>query len=53
MNERPIISFRIKREVKEGMQKLAQEDRRTLSSYIEIVLEDHVAAKKPRPKQRG
>ena len=53
MDEKPVISFRIKREIKEGVQKLAEQDRRSLSSYIEIVLEDHIASKKPRPKQRG
>jgi hypothetical protein len=40
------ISFRIKAGIKQDLERLAREDRRSLSSYIELVLEAHVAAKK-------
>jgi len=42
---RTVVSFKIKPSLKEGLQKLAKADRRTLSAYIETVLEDHLAAK--------
>jgi hypothetical protein len=43
------MSLRIKADVKEGITKLARQDRRTVSAYIEMVLQDHLKAKgKPR-----
>src|SRR6516165_7409646 len=45
MTEKPIISFRIRADIKDGLQKLAEQDRRSLSQYIENALEDHIAAK--------
>jgi len=42
MPDKPVISFRIRADIKKGIQKLADEDRRSLSQYIEIVLEDHL-----------
>ena len=39
-----VVSFKIKPSLKVGLQKLAKADRRTLSAYIETVLEDHLAA---------
>jgi hypothetical protein len=45
MTENPIISFRIRAGIKDALQKLAQQDRRSLSQYIENALEDHVTAK--------
>ena len=45
MTEKPIISFRIRADIKDALQKLAEQDRRSLSQYIENALEDHVAAK--------
>ena len=45
MTEKPIISFRIREDIKDALQKLAEQDRRSLSQYIENALEDHVAAK--------
>ena len=45
--ERPRVafSFKIRPEIKEGMESLARTDRRSLSSYVELVLEDHLRAK--------
>lgn len=43
MKRTAAISFRITDELKEALERLAVADRRSLSSYIEIVLEDHVA----------
>jgi hypothetical protein len=40
------ISFRVKAEIKEAMQRLASQDRRGLSQYIERALEAHIEAKK-------
>jgi predicted transcriptional regulator len=41
-NEKPIISFRIRADIKDALQKLAEADRRSLSSYIELALEKHI-----------
>jgi predicted DNA-binding protein len=40
------ISFRIKAEIKQALERLAKEDKRSLSSYIELALEAHVEAKR-------
>jgi hypothetical protein len=48
--EKPIISFRIRSDIKEALQELAQSDRRSLSSYIELALEAHVDAHRSRPR---
>ena len=45
-NEKPIISFRIRADIKRALEKLAAEDRRSVSSYIELALEAHVEATK-------
>lgn len=50
--EKPIISFRIRADIKQALQKLAAADRRSLSSYIELALEDHIAAKKKSGRKR-
>jgi hypothetical protein len=42
MPEKPIISFRIRADIRDGLKKLAAEDRRSLSQYVENALEDHV-----------
>jgi predicted transcriptional regulator len=42
MPDNPVISFRIRADIKRGIQKLANEDRRSLSQYIENCLEDHI-----------
>jgi len=44
------ISFRIKAEVKEDLERLAQADNRSLSQYIEMALEAHIERVK---KQAG
>jgi predicted transcriptional regulator len=49
-SDKPIVSFRIRPDIKEGLQRLAKADRRTLSAYIEIVLDQHLEAAK---KQKG
>jgi predicted transcriptional regulator len=53
MIEKPIVSFRIRADIKDALQKLAEQDRRSLSEYIENALEDYVADKQQeRMKQR-
>lgn len=45
---RIVISFKVKPELKEALQALAKQDHRTLSSYIELALTNHVLkARKP------
>jgi len=44
------LGLRIKPSLREELDGLAEMDRRTLASYVEIVLEAHVEAKK---KQEG
>lgn len=41
-DEKPIVSFRIPRELKDALKELAEADRRSLSAYIQIALEKHV-----------
>jgi predicted DNA-binding protein len=38
------ISFRIKAEIKQALERLAKADRRSLSQYIELALEAHIEA---------
>jgi hypothetical protein len=40
------LGLRIRPSLKTPLEKLARDDKRTLASYIELVLEEHVAAKK-------
>lgn len=40
------IGFRIPAKLKASLEKLAEKDRRPLSDYIRLVLEDHVARKR-------
>jgi hypothetical protein len=40
------MSLRIKPDVKEKIAELARQDRRTVSAYIEMVLEDHLGSEK-------
>jgi predicted DNA-binding protein len=50
------ISFRIKAEIKQTLERLAKDDRRSLSSYIELALESHIEAKRQegkKPKTRS
>jgi hypothetical protein len=47
------ISFRIEPELKEALMGLAKAERRSLSGYIMLVLEEHVQARKPaKPRRR-
>ena len=46
MGKTEALSFRVSPELKAELQKLADGDRRELSVYVRIALEDHVAAKK-------
>lgn len=41
-----VISYRVPQSLKDELQKLADADRRKLGPYIQIVLEEHVAASK-------
>ena len=47
------ISFRIKAGIKQDLERLAKDDRRSLSSYIELVLEAHIEAKKQRQDSKS
>jgi len=40
------ISFRIKTEIKQVLERLARKDRRSLSQYIELALEAHIEVKR-------
>ncbi len=44
--EKTMFSFRMSEDLKAALQKLSEADRRSLSSYIHLALEDHIAAKK-------
>lgn len=50
MNEEKVLVFptsiRLNASLKEELEKLAKADRRSLNSYINIVLEDHVSSVK-------
>lgn len=46
------VSVRMKPELKEELASLAEADRRSLSLYIEMVLEAHVEALKKKRKDR-
>ncbi len=46
MRKTEILSFRVGPELKAELQKLAKADRRELSVYVRLALEDHVAARK-------
>jgi predicted transcriptional regulator len=39
------ISFRIKAEIKEALERLSEADKRSLSSYIELALQEHIERK--------
>lgn len=42
------VSVRLQPEIKDAITTLAEADRRSVSTYIEMVLEDHVRAKSPK-----
>jgi hypothetical protein len=46
------ISYRIRPSLKAELERLAADDRRSLSQYIELVLETHVEAKRKEGKRR-
>jgi predicted DNA-binding protein len=46
------VGLRLKPSLKSELDELADADRRTLASYIEMVLEAHVEAKKQKGKRR-
>ena len=46
------LGLRIKPSLKEALERLADADRRTVNSYIELLLEAHVEAKKQAGKKR-
>jgi hypothetical protein len=50
--QKQIFSFPIRADIKEALEKLAAADRRSVSSYIEIALEDHIEAKRKEGKKR-
>jgi predicted HicB family RNase H-like nuclease len=50
------LNLRVRPGLKATLANLAKQDRRTLSAYVEKLLEDHVAAlgrPKPKPKASG
>ncbi len=46
------LNFRVSDELKADLKKLADADRRELSVYARLVLEDHVATKKAAGKRK-
>ena len=51
MTEIAPLSYRIPAQLKADLKKLAEADRRKLSAYIQVVLEDHVAEQKAAAKK--
>jgi hypothetical protein len=45
------INLRVRPSLKAKLEKLAKQDRRTLSGYVEMLLEDHVTAQERRAKR--
>jgi hypothetical protein len=46
------LSFQIEEETRDALQHLADADKRKLSPYIRILLEEHIAAKKAAAKRK-
>jgi len=46
------LGLRIRGSLKDALQDFADEDRRTLAAYCELVLEEHVAARKQGAKRK-
>lgn len=46
------LGLRIRGSLKDALQSFADEDRRSLAAYCELVLEEHVAAKKGGSRKR-
>jgi predicted DNA-binding protein len=47
------VSIKLGKTMKEELRALAESDRRTLSSYIAIVLEDYLQRRAEKPKKAG
>ena len=47
-NKTAVLSFRVRPEIKAALDKLAEKDRRSLASYVELVLERHIEEAKSR-----
>ena len=47
------LNLRVEPTLKAKLEKLAKKDRRTLSAYVEKLLEDHVAAQEHRRPKRA
>jgi uncharacterized protein (DUF1778 family) len=47
------ISFRIKAEIKQALERLAKADRRSLSQYIELALEAHIEAAERKQQRKA
>lgn len=45
-----VLSYRVPAALKADLQKLADADRRKLGAYVQIILEEHVTAKKAAKK---
>ena len=48
MSKTANLNLRINPELKEQLAKLANEDKRSLNTYVEIVLENHIAERQKR-----
>jgi hypothetical protein len=47
------INLRVRPSLKAKLEKFAKQDRRTLSAYVEKLLEDHVTEQEPRRAKRA
>jgi predicted DNA-binding protein len=52
-NDNLLHSFRIKAEIKQALQRLAKEDKRSLSAYIELALEANIETMKADDEKGG
>jgi predicted transcriptional regulator len=48
-----IIAFRVKPSVKAELERLAKAERRPLSNYLQVVVEDYLEAKRQEAKKKG
>jgi hypothetical protein len=47
------IGFRVRPSVKAELERLAKAERRPLSNYLEVLVEEHVEAKRQEAKKKG
>jgi hypothetical protein len=47
-----VIAFRVKPSVKAELERLAKAERRPLSNYLSVVVEDHIEAKRQEGKKK-